>query len=521
MSRKLLASLATLSLVGCGSTSTHVTSSTELDVVEGASVVAQARESLKAQLREGEELVALGVVLDNTGESHVRFDRRYQGLRVLGGDFVSHHDAQGALRELSGGGTARLQAVSLQAVKLRPELDAARATVLTESAFVGRRGQESASAELVIFARGEQPVLAYEVVLEGFKADGTPSELHVVVDANTGTVLEKADEIETTAAATEGQGQSLYLGSVSLSIHRTPSGFELRDVSRGNGFYTLDLASGTTGGNVFTSSTTGFGHDSTRNEASAGVDAHYGIQKTYDYFKNIHGRDGIDGAGGMGHNRVNYGRRYNNAFWSDSCFCMTYGGGDGTTFSPLTAIDVTGHEMAHGVTSRTARLVFSGEAGALNEATSDIFGSMAEFYAANTSDLGDYLIGEKSYTPDTPGDALRYMAHPSRDGRSADCWSSDVASMDVHYASGVANHFFYLLAEGSTGSPTCNDALLMGIGRASAEKIWYRALTVYMTSGTGYAGARTATLNAARDLFGSSGAEYNAVAAAWSAVRVN
>uniref|UniRef100_UPI0013D3529C M4 family metallopeptidase n=3 Tax=Pseudomonadota TaxID=1224 RepID=UPI0013D3529C len=78
------------------------------------------------------------------------------------------------------------------------------------------------------------------------------------------------------------------------------------------------------------------------------------------------------------YNRVHYSRNYNNAYWSDACFCMTYGDGDGTTLRPLVALDVAGHEMTHGVTSRTANLTYSGESGGLNEATSDIFGTMVE-----------------------------------------------------------------------------------------------------------------------------------------------
>lgn len=126
--------------------------------------------------------------------------------------------------------------------------------------------------------------------------------------------------------------------------------------------------------------------------------------------------------------------------------------------------------------------------------------------------------------------ALRYMDKPSKDGNSADYWSSSVGNLDVHYSSGVANHFAHLLAEGSGpktingvsyDSPTYNGSTLTGIGRDKVGRIWYRALTVYMTSSTNYAGARTATLNAAKDLYGAGSTEYNAVAAAWSAVNVN
>jgi Zn-dependent metalloprotease len=118
------------------------------------------------------------------------------------------------------------------------------------------------------------------------------------------------------------------------------------------------------------------------------------------------------------------------------------------------------------------------------------------------------------------------MYRPSKDGSSADCWARNVRRLDVHFRR-VRRTTFYLLAEGSgvgpytdgTGATTCNSATVTGIGRA-AEKIWYRALTVYMTSRTNYAGARTATLAAARDL-DASGGWANAVAAAWSAVNVN
>jgi Zn-dependent metalloprotease len=151
-----------------------------------------------------------------------------------------------------------------------------------------------------------------------------------------------------------------------------------------------------------------------------------------------------------------------------------------------------------------------------------------EFFAANPNDPGDYLIGEKLYKSGTS--ALRTMINPSADGRSADCWYSTLSSLDVHYSSGVANHFFYLLAEGTTaGSPskTCvagntrvatGAGTVAGIGRAKAEKIWYRALTVYMTSSTNYAAARTATVRAATDLYGAGSAEVTAVANAWTAV---
>ncbi|MGD1225820.1 M4 family metallopeptidase, partial [Streptomyces krungchingensis] len=378
----------------------------------------------------------------------------------------------------------------------------------------------------VIWAATGKPVLAYETVVGGLQDDGTPNELHVITDAATGKKLYEYQGIET------GTGKSLYSGTVTLNTTLSGSTYQLTDGTRG-GHKTYNKAHGTSSsaGTLFTDADdtwgTGSASSSTADQTAA-VDAAYGAQVTWDFYKNTFGRSGIKNNGVAAYSRVHYGNQYVNAFWDDSCFCMTYGDGSGNTH-PLTSLDVAGHEMSHGVTSNTAGLNYSGESGGLNEATSDIFGTGVEFYAANSSDVGDYLIGEK-ININGDGTPLRYMDKPSKDGGSADSWSSGVGNLDVHYSSGVANHFFYLLSEGSGAktingvsynSPTSNGSTVTGIGRAKALQIWYKALTTYMTSTTKYSGARTATLSAASALYGSTSTEYKAVAAAWSAVNVN
>ena len=153
---------------------------------------------------------------------------------------------------------------------------------------------------------------------------------------------------------------------------------------------------------------------------------------------------------------------------------------------------------------------------------------MVEFYANNPKDPGDYLIGEQFDLKHHVG--LRRMDDPASDGSSLNCYSAAAGTADVHYSSGIGNHFYYLLAEGSGAktingvahrSPTCNGSSVSGIGRSAAEKIWFRALTVYMTSNTNYAGARTATLDAARDLYGAGSTQVNTVTNAWNAVTVS
>ncbi|AKN69898.1 peptidase [Streptomyces sp. PBH53] len=471
-----------------------------------------------------EKLVVKDVVKDIDGTLHTRYERTYAGLPVLGGDLIVHTAKSGKTQ-----GVTKASKSAIKVASLKPQITAAKAEQQAVSAAKSLGSSKSAAdgARKVIWAGSGKPVLAYETIVGGFQDDGTPNQLHVITDAATGKKLFEYQGIENAT----GTGKSLYSGTVNLTTTLSGSTYQLYDTSRG-GHKTYNLARKTSGtGTLFTDADNVWGTgvaSSSSTDQTAAVDAAYGAQVTWDFYKNTFGRSGIKNNGVAAYSRVHYGNAYVNAFWDDSCFCMTYGDGSGNTH-PLTSLDVAGHEMSHGVTSNTAGLNYSGESGGLNEATSDIFGTGVEFYAGNANDTGDYLIGEEI---DINGDGspLRYMDKPSKDGASADYWSSSVGGKDVHYSSGVANHFFYLLAEGSGSktingvtynSPTYNGAAVTGIGRTKALQIWYKALTTYMTSTTNYKAARTATLNAASALYGSGSTEYNAVAAAWKAVNVS
>ncbi|MFF0596402.1 M4 family metallopeptidase [Streptomyces antibioticus] len=471
-----------------------------------------------------EKLVVRDVVKDADGTVHTRYERTYAGLPVLGGDLVVHESAAGA----SQGVTKATKSV-IEVASVKPVIAAAKAEkqalTLAKAAGSAETAADAAPRKVIWAGNGSKPVLAYETVVGGLQDDGTPNELHVITDAATGAKLYEYQGIET------GTGKSLYSGTVTLGTTLSGSSYQLYDTSRGgHKTYNKARATSSSAGTLFTDADDTWGTgaaSSSSTDQTAAVDAAYGAQTTWDFYKSTFGRNGIKNNGVAAYSRVHYGNAYVNAFWDDSCFCMTYGDGAGNT-KPLTSLDVAGHEMTHGVTSNTAGLNYSGESGGLNEATSDIFGTAVEFYAANSSDVGDYLIGEK-ININGNGTPLRYQDKPSKDGASADYWSSSLKNLDVHYSSGPANHFFYLLAEGSGAktingvsynSPTYNGSTLTGIGRAKAVQIWYKALTSYMTSTTNYAGARTATLNAASALYGSTSTEYKAVAAAWTAVNV-
>ncbi|MEV0373688.1 M4 family metallopeptidase [Streptomyces sp. NPDC050636] len=463
-----------------------------------------------------EKLVVKDVTKDADGTTHTRYERTYDGLPVLGGDLVVHQSKGGALKGVTKAVRAQLKVAGTTA-KVKPAAAEAKA-VKSAQAHGSKQTAAAKAPRKVVWAADGTPVLAYETVVGGLQDDGTPNELHVITDATTGAKIFEYQGIE------NGTGNSQYSGKVTLG---TAPSYTLTDTGRGN-HKTYDLNHGSSGtGTLFSDADDVWGDGTPQNVQTAGVDAHFGAALTWDYYKNVHGRSGIRGDGVGAYSRVHYGNNYVNAFWSDSCFCMTYGDGSGNA-NPLTSIDVAAHEMTHGVTSATANLTYSGESGGLNEATSDIFASATEFNANNPSDVGDYLIGEKI---DINGDGtpLRYMDKPSKDGASKDSWYSGIGNIDVHYSSGVANHFFYLLSEGSGpkdingvhyDSPTSDNLPVPGIGRANAEKVWFKALTQYMSSNTNYAAARTATLSAAADLFGQGSATYNTVANTWAAVNV-
>ncbi|MGZ0146292.1 M4 family metallopeptidase [Kribbella sp. WER1] len=519
--------VATTTALGLTSASTATGAPTASPVPTPAAAVAKAKEAISGNLTAlrattADAFVVKDVIVDKDGSSHVRMDRTIGGLPVLGGDVIVHETKDGAFKGAS------LTLTKSANIDRTPKLGAATATAKALTKGLKAEGKPS----LVIEARKGAPRLAYLVTTAGTQKDGTPSRITTTIDALTGAKLVSEQHIETAT----GDGKSLYSGTVPVETTAVTGGFTLTDATRGGG-WTGDAKNQTDSilcqlfqlgcptPTKFTDADNHWGNGTNSDRTSAAVDAHYGAAMTYDYYKNVQGRNGIFGDGKGVPSRVHYGSNYVNAFWDGKQ--MTYGDGDNVAAGPLVSLDVAGHEMSHGVTEHTANLTYSGESGGLNEATSDILGTMVEFYANNPSDPGDYYIGEK-IMKDRP--ALRFMDKPSKDGTSPDCYSSSVGNLDVHYSSAIANHFAYLLAEGSGAktigglphnSPTCDGSTLTGIGHDKLGKIWFRALTTYMTSGTTYAQARTATLNAATDLYGANSAEKAAVAAAWTAVSVN
>ena len=203
------------------------------------------------------------------------------------------------------------------------------------------------------------PGLAWEVITAASSTTARPAGSRRTSTPAAGAVIRREQQIETV----DGYGQSLYGGTVPLQLTQSGSTYQLKDPTRGT-TYTTDMgnksdsysasssASAARPGTLFTSPDTSFGNGATSSRESAAADAQYGTNETWDYYKAVHGRNGIFGNGTGSYNRVHYGKNYVNAFWDGTK--MTYGDGDGTSYGPLVSLDVAGHEMSHGVTENTA-----------------------------------------------------------------------------------------------------------------------------------------------------------------------
>ncbi|MCX6352789.1 MAG: M4 family metallopeptidase [Bacteroidetes bacterium] len=342
---------------------------------------------------------------------------------------------------------------------------------------------------------------------------------NVFVDALTGEIIHTQDLIMD--ANSNGKAVTKYSGTQNITADSTSTtNYRLRETGRGNGVETYNLATSTTyGSGVDFTDSNNYWNNVNAAMDEAATDAHFGAETTWDYYKKFHNRNSFDNGGGKLVSYVHYSSKFNNAFWNG--YYMTYGDGDGSVFTPLTSLDICGHELSHGVTGNSAGLAYSFESGALNESFSDIFGTSIEFYANPTT--ADYIIG-KECTPSKRG--IRNMANPKAFNNPSTYLGSYwvTGSFDnggVHTNSGVQNHWYYVLVNGEKGTnDKGNNYDVKGIGMTDAARITYRNLTVYLTSNAQYSDARFYSIQAARDLFGFCSNEEKQVTNAWYAVGV-
>lgn len=339
------------------------------------------------------------------------------------------------------------------------------------------------------------------------------SRQEVYVDAQTGEIVNTIEIIHHADAV--GTAVTGYSGTRTITADDQGGSFRLRETGRGNGIRTFNMQEGTNYGNSvdFTDADNNWNNANAQLDEYA-TDAHWGAEMTYDYLLNDHGRNSIDNNGFQLNSYVHYDQNYSNAFWDGQR--MTYGDGNGT---PFTALDIAGHEIAHGLTTNSANLVYQDEPGGLNESFSDIFGMLVENHGRPGN--WNWLIGEDL------GFSLRNMQNPNSAGDPDTYFGSNWAPLGgadnggVHTNSSVQNYWFYLVAIGDNGTNDNGDNYnVTGIGLASAADVAYRNLTVYLTSSSEFADARFYGIQSAIDLFGSCSNEVETVTNAWFAVGV-
>ncbi|RKS70963.1 Zn-dependent metalloprotease [Actinomadura pelletieri DSM 43383] len=440
---------------------------------------------------ENEKYIRTQVVGTPWDQYYVAYERTYQGLPVVGGDFVVATDGKGRVRTLS---VAQNQQIR---VGTTAKVNAADAAGRSRAALT-KPDKAELKPRLVVHALGK-PRLAWETVVSG-SDDAQPSRKKVYVDALTG---KRFAEQETVVA---GTGTGIW-GGPNLKIGTTQSGssYSMRDPDR-PGLTCADYSGG-----IYTGPDDVWGSSSKTDKEAGCVDVMYSAAGFWDLLKS-YGRTGLQN-GQWAPARV--GLNAVNAYWNgrDAQF------GHNQRNQWLTSTDVVNHEFGHGLDNFTPGGM---SGGGTQEFVGDVWGAVTEHVLNNPADTPDYTVGEMV---DLVGRGpIRNMYNPSQVNNDPNCYSSSVPRMEVHKAAGPGNHWFYLLAEGSNpgggkpNSPVCQGGQLTGIGVMEAAKIFYNAMML-KTSGTSYARYRVMTLTAAKNL-DSSCAAYNKVKAAWDAVQL-
>jgi bacillolysin len=460
---------------------------------------------------------------DELGMTHVRFHQSVNGVNVEGAEVIVHFNSDHEVISVNG---RMNQTVIDGTVDTTAALSSDEALgVSLSSVNAPEELTYEPTAELVVYPFEGQNRTAYKVNVN-FMGD-EPGNWFVFVDAKTGEVIDKynglmhADEMKTQKGAGKGvHGDHRELHITQVKDPKSGTKFALADYSHANlgGIVTYDAKNDNTSSNdtVYVGDSAAFISDYDR----AAVDAHYNSEKVYDYFLNEHGRNSLDGKGMAIISKVHYGNNYNNASWNGRW--MTYGDGDGKFMISLSAgLDVAAHEMTHGVITHSANLVYRNQSGALNESFADIFGALV--------DDSDWEMGEDIMAPEAKASGvtvLRSLSNPnsvivSNEQRRSYSTNGGVypdhmdefyhmpTSVDgggVHVNSSITNHAAYLIGQ--------------ELGREKLGKIYYRALTVYLTPNSDFSDARQAVVQSAIDLYGEGSVEEAAAKAGFDAVGI-
>ena len=472
------------------------------------------------QWNENAQLKQLSVATDHLGVSHTRYYQTYKGIKVKGGEWLLHSKSN---QVLFGNG----RVFPSFECNVIPDINEQTALLLalnhghklhskTEHSNTFTAFDSKPTIELFI-DYNLQPELKPQLV---YIAEIRPTNMHhykVWIDAKTGDILKTLDLLCSIDGPKTATSTDLNNVSRTINTYQLGSTYYLIDASRDmyksgqsslpddpvGAIWTIDAQN---------TDAESFAHVSSGNNTwsdKSAVSAHHNAGVSYEYFKNTHNRNSINGSGGTIISVVNVtrdGSSMENAYWNGQA--MFYGNG-GFRFEPLAgALDVAGHELTHGVVSNTANLEYESQSGAINESMADIFGAMI--------DRDDWQMGEDiTKTSYISTGALRDLKDPHNGGNSlsdagyqpekmSEYYQGQQDNQGVHINSGIVNKAYYLIAT--------------DISKEKAEKIYYRALDIYLTSISKFLDLRYAVVQAATDLYGST--EVEAIKSAFDFVQI-
>lgn len=457
---------------------------------------------------------------DEFGLTTVRIQQYYNGFPIFGHDQIVNIQSDGVIKSFIGETINLENTLTKKATHKKAAKEAIEISI-ADLGFAPVLNQD-ADSEIVVYVQDGAAYYTHKVEL--VFDEPNPGRWFYFIDTNTGAIINKFNTLDTAkpvpgitfnpANSVTGTGIDVLGTNRTFTTNKHTDGkYYLADMTRGKGIITYNANNRTTLPGTLWSDL-----DNIYNASldKAAVSSQYNMAITYDYFKNVLNRNSFDGNGAQIKSSVHVGTSYNNAYWNGTQ--LAFGDGDGNTFIPLSgALDVVAHELTHAVTTYTADLTYQNESGALNEAMSDILGTAVEFYANADP---DWLCGEDIAGPGLGTPALRSLENPAAYGDPDHYSKRYTGTSDnggVHTNSSIINKAAYLIGNGGTHY----GVTVQGQGVNVMEKVFYRALSTYMTSSTNFAQSRLACVQAATDYYGAGSAQVQAVKDAFTAVGIN
>ncbi len=466
------------------------------------------------------ELFFVSTQTDELGFTHLKFKQHLGGITVIGGEVIVHIK-NNSIESI----TNRLYPTPLilneKFIAIEPILESITKEIPFEKLddLGNKLLKKRITNERVIYHLDKNPKRETYC----YRIEYRPNLLdwwEIIVDGSTGNIISKVNKTCSIDGPKTANATDLNFNNRTINTYQVGSTYYLLDASRPM----FNSASSSMPNNAlgviwtldanFSSGTSLYNNTSTNNSWTnkTAVSAHYNSSVAYEYYRTVHGRNSINGTGGNVTSIINVnnqnGTKMDNAYWNGEM--MFYGNGN-TAFTPLAgSLDVAGHEMTHGVVQNTANLEYEGQSGAINESMADIFGSLM--------DRDDWQIGDEvTKTSYISTGALRDLSNPHNGGNSlsdagyqpktmSEYYTGTGDNGGVHTNSGIVNYAYYLIAN--------------SIGKNSAEKIYYRALTVYLTSQSQFIDLRKAVIKSAEDLFGNGSTEATAGINAFNTVGI-